>query len=94
MPRQKKVEKATGSKSKMSKSGASSKAKSAAKKGSKAKKKSAPAEGGVKRRFRPGTIALRQIKKYQKTVDMLIPKAPFQRFVRSICEGIDHEVRF
>ena len=36
-----------------------------------AKKKTAPAEGGVKversRRFRPGTVALREIKKYQKT---------------------------
>lgn len=79
----------------MSKSGASSKAKSNAKKSSKAKKKAAPAEGGVKtRRFRPGTVALREIKRYQKTIDNLIPRAPFQRFVRSICEGIDHEVRF
>ena len=52
----------------MSKSGASSKAKSQAKKASKAKaqKKVAPAEGGVKRkiRFRPGTVALREIKRY------------------------------
>ena len=74
-------------------SGAASKAKSSV---SKAKKKSAPAEGGVKktRRFRPGTVALREIKRYQKETHTLLPKAPFQRFVRAICEGIDHDVRF
>jgi len=37
-------------------------------KGVKAKKKSAPAEGGLKERkkmrFRPGTVALREIKRY------------------------------
>ena len=52
-------------------------------KASMAKKKTAPAEGGVKaRRFRPGTVALREIKRYQKSVDTLIPRAPFQRLVR------------
>ena len=45
-------------------------------------KKTAPAEGGIKngekkRRFKPGTVALREIKKYQKSTDMLIPRAPF-----------------
>ena len=41
-------------------------------------KKAAPAEGGIKkRRFRPGTVALREINRYQKTVDNLIPRAPF-----------------
>ena len=75
----------------MSKSSAGSKAK----KMSKAKKKTAPAEGGKKKnRFRPGTVALREIKRYQKSTDTLIPRAPFQRFVRHICEGIDHEIRF
>ena len=92
MPRGKKVEKKN---EKQSKSGASSKAKSQAKKVSKAQKKVAPAEGGVKKkRFRPGTVALREIKRYQKTIDHLIPRAPFQRYVRSLVEGVDHEVRF
>jgi histone H3 len=62
-----------------SKSSGGSKAGSKAK-GSKAGKKSAPAEGGVKtggRRFRPGTVALREIKRYQKATNMLIPRAPF-----------------
>ena len=75
MPRGKNVEKKT---KQMSKSGASSKAKTNAKKSSKAQKKAAPAEGGVKkRRFRPGTIALREIKRYQKSITNLIPRAPF-----------------
>lgn len=58
------------------------------------KKKTAPAEGGIKRRFKPGTVALREIKRYQKAIDMLLPRAPFQRFVRAICEGIDSQLRF
>lgn len=43
-------------------------------------RKSAPVTTGVKkRRWRPGTVALREIKRYQKTTDLLIQKAPFQR---------------
>lgn len=45
-------------------------------------------------RFKPGTVALREIKRYQKSTDMLIPRAPFQRLVRDICSGIDNELRF
>ena len=37
-----------------------------------------------KRRFRPGTVALREIRKYQKSMDLLIRKLPFQRHVREI----------
>ena len=63
-----------------------------------AKKKTAPAEGGVKtersRRFRPGTVALREIKRYQKSTDLLLLRAPFQRLVRSIAQGIDPDIRF
>ena len=36
------------------------------------------------RRFRPGTVALRQIRRYQKTTELLIRKLPFQRLVREI----------
>jgi histone H3 len=35
-------------------------------------------------RFRPGTVALREIRKYQKTTDNLIPRAPLMRLVREI----------
>jgi len=48
---------------------------------SKAARKSAPSTGGVKKphRFRPGTVALREIRKYQKSTELLIRKLPFQR---------------
>ena len=44
--------------------------------------------GGVKKphRYRPGTVALREIQKYQKNTDLLIRKLPFQRLVREICQ--------
>ncbi|OWF51874.1 histone H3.3-like [Mizuhopecten yessoensis] len=35
-------------------------------------------------RFRPGTVALREIRMYQKTTELLIRKLPFQRLVREI----------
>ena len=36
------------------------------------------------RRFRPGTVALREIRKYQKSTELLIRKIPFQRLVREV----------
>merc|ERR1719213_1058175 len=53
---------------------------------SKAARKSAGSVAGQKKakRFCPGTKALREIKKYQKTTDLLIRKLPFQRLVREI----------
>ncbi|KAG6911185.1 histone H3-like centromeric protein hH3v [Tephrocybe rancida] len=35
-------------------------------------------------RFRPGTVALREIRKYQKSTDLLIRRLPFSRVVREI----------
>jgi histone H3/H4 len=40
----------------------------------------------AKRSWKPGTVALREIKKYQKSTELLIKKAPFARLVRHICE--------
>jgi len=57
-------------------------------------KSSASQQERKKMRFKPGTVALREIKRYQKSTDMLIPRAPFQRLVRDICAGIDNELRF
>jgi hypothetical protein len=37
-----------------------------------------------KYRFKPGTVALREIKKYQKSTDLLIRKLPFQKLVREV----------
>uniref|UniRef100_M3XIB2 Core Histone H2A/H2B/H3 domain-containing protein n=1 Tax=Latimeria chalumnae TaxID=7897 RepID=M3XIB2_LATCH len=41
-----------------------------------------------KRRFRPGTRALMEIRKYQKSTDLLLRKAPFSRLVREVCMQI------
>jgi len=46
------------------------------------------------RRFRPGTQALRQIRKYQKSTEMLIRKLPFQRLVREIASELVPALRF
>lgn len=50
------------------------------------KEKRKPLTGGIKRphRFRPGTVALREIRRYQKSTELLIRKLPFQRLVREI----------
>ncbi len=42
--------------------------------------------GGVKKPncYCPGTVAIREIRKYQKNTDLLIRKAPFQRIVKEI----------
>lgn len=61
-----------------------------------ARKKFAPKNGGVKRplRYRPGTVALREIRKYQKTTDLLIRKLPFQRFVREVAQDYKTDIKF
>ena len=47
-----------------------------------------PTSGIVKkRRFRPGTKALQEIRRYQKSNELLIRKAPFQRVVKDILRG-------
>lgn len=62
----------------------------------KAARKSAPATGGVKKphRYRPGTVALREIRRYQKSTDLLIRKLPFQRLVREIAQDFKNDIRF
>ncbi|KAL3765734.1 hypothetical protein ACHAWU_009702 [Discostella pseudostelligera] len=62
----------------------------------KAARKSAPTAGGVKKphRYRPGTVALREIRKYQKSTELLIRKAPFQRLVREIAQDFKTDLRF
>ncbi|XP_011821884.1 PREDICTED: uncharacterized protein LOC105529367 [Mandrillus leucophaeus] len=62
----------------------------------KAARKSAPATGGVKKphRYRPGTVALREIRRYQKSTELLIRKLPFQRLVREIAQDFKTDLRF
>ncbi|KAM1311104.1 hypothetical protein ACFX2H_007587 [Malus domestica] len=62
----------------------------------KAARKSAPATGGVKKpyRFRPGTVALMEIRKYQKSTELLIRKLPFQRLARETAQDFKTDLRF
>merc|ERR1712025_1470470 len=41
-----------------------------------------------RRRFRPGVKALKEIRKYQKSTDFLIPRLPSSRLVREIIFGV------
>merc|ERR1711976_244803 len=52
--------------------------------------------GGVKKphRFRPGTVALREIRRFQKSTELLIRKLPFQRLVREIASEFRNDLRF
>ena len=61
----------------------------------KAARKSAPATGGIKKphRYRPGTVSLREIRKYQKSTDLLIPKAPFALLFREILQKEKSDMR-
>ena len=45
-------------------------------------------------RYRPGTVALREIKKYQKSTELLLRKLPFQRMVREIAQDFRTDMRF
>ena len=66
----------------------------------KAKKKGKKVQGGIKQqptsqkdkpkvcRYWPGTVALREIRRYQKSTELLIRKLPFQRLVREIAQDL------
>mmetsp|Transcript_22144 Transcript_22144/g.56766 ORF Transcript_22144/g.56766 Transcript_22144/m.56766 type:complete len:150 (+) Transcript_22144:303-752(+) len=60
----------------------------------KTQKPARPAKGGPQdkpHRWRPGTVALREIRKYQKSTDLLIRKLPFARVVREITLNVSQE---
>ena len=60
-----------------------------------AARKMAPCVGGVKKphRYRPGTVALREIRRYQKGTELLIRKLPFQRLLKEIVRSFNLEMR-
>ena len=64
----------------------------------KAARKNIPAAtaAGVKKphRYRPGTVALREIRRYQKSTELLCRKLPFQRLVREIAQDFKTDLRF
>ena len=55
-----------------------------------------PKTGGLKRpmRYRPGTVALREIRRYQKTTELLIRKLPFSRLVREVTQDFKTDLCF
>ena len=59
-------------------------------------RKTTPIQMSIKRprRFRPGTVALREIRKFQKSTDLLIRKLPFQKVVREIATQYKSDLRF
>ncbi|XP_045146633.1 histone H3.3A-like [Echinops telfairi] len=56
----------------------------------------ASSKGGIKKphRYRPGTVALREIRRYQKSTELLIRKLPFQRLVKEIAQDLKMGLRF
>ncbi len=58
--------------------------------------KAAPAIGGCKKPhcYHPGTVALREIRKYQKSTDLLLCKLPFQRLAREITQNVRGDLHF
>ena len=64
--------------------------------GNKKAKKSASGSTGAKKsfRWRPGTVALREVRRLQKSTDLLVAKAPFSRLVREIAETHKAGLRF
>jgi histone H3/H4 len=58
-----------------------------------------PGTAGKSRRYRPGTVALREIRRFQKNTDLLIPRLPFSRLVKEIAQAVSaassvHGLRF
>ena len=51
--------------------------------------------GGIKKphRHRPGTVALREIRKYQKSTDLLLRKRPFYLLVREIAQDFKSDLK-
>jgi histone H3 len=62
----------------------------------KAARKTTPFTAGIKKphRYRPGTVALREIRRFQKSTELLIGKLPFQRLVREIAQDFKTDLRF
>jgi histone H3 len=51
---------------------------------------------GVKKphRYRPGTVALREIRKFQKSTELLLRRRPFARLVREVAQDFKSDLRF
>ena len=60
-----------------------------------ARRNGGPATGGVKKphRYRPGTVALREIRRYQKSTEPLIRVGPFVRLIREVMLDFKTDLR-
>ena len=59
------------------------------------RRKAHAAQGGIKKphRYRPGTVALREIRRYQKSTNLLLRKAPFARLMKEIMISDNYSIR-
>jgi histone H3 len=48
----------------------------------------------IQKRYRPGALALKEIRRYQQSTNLLISKLPFQRLVREIAMDFKLDLRF
>ena len=46
------------------------------------------------KKFRPGTVALKEIRHFQKSTALLIRRLPFQRLVREITQDFKTDLQF
>lgn len=53
-----------------------------------------PTHEPVKRPYRPQTLALQEIRRYQKSTELLIRRLPFQRLVREIAQKFHESLKF
>ena len=62
----------------------------------KAARNNVPFTGGLKKppRYCPGTVALREIRRYQKSTELLIRKLPFARLVREVAQDFKTDLCF
>jgi len=62
----------------------------------KAGRKQVAVQGDIKKtqRYRPGAVALKEIRKYQKSTELLVRKLPFQRLVREIAQDFQTDLKF
>jgi histone H3 len=60
----------------------------------KAARRSAPKTGGIKKphRYHHGNVALRKIRQYQKSTDLLIRKMPFQCLAREVLQDLKERI--
>ena len=47
-----------------------------------------------KKHYRPSSVALREIRRYQRSTELLIKKLPFQRLVREISQKLKNGIKF